>query len=110
MHRALDFMKTLSEERRLRIVMLLSRQDELCVTDMVMLLAAPQYAVSHALADLKKAGIVTCRKTSRQVFYSLTHERRGLIEQVLGSLQQEFPDEHFQPITSVASYHRILAV
>lgn len=109
MQAALDFMHMLSEERRLRIVMLLTRHDELCVSDLISLLAVPQYAVSHALAYLRQAGIVTCRKTSRQVFYAIAPEKHELVEQVITPLLRQFPEAYSQPMNSAPSYHRILA-
>lgn len=80
----LDLMfKAFADETRLRILHLLSR-GELCVCDLVEILALPQSKVSRHLAYLKKAGLVEDRKEGLWRHYSLVKPESkfhtGLVE------------------------------
>ncbi len=70
---ALDFLKLLADETRLKIIMMLSRRD-MCVCQIMAELNMSQPAVSHHLRILKKSGIVQDDKDGRWVFYSLHKE------------------------------------
>lgn len=62
--------RALSDRNRLRILNLL-REGELCVGDLVLLLAVPQPTASRHLAYLRKAGLVTARRAGLWSFYAL---------------------------------------
>ncbi len=70
MKNALDFFKVLADETRLKIIMMLSKQD-MCVCEIMEELAMSQPAVSHHLRILKKSKVVLDDKDGRWVFYSL---------------------------------------
>jgi ArsR family transcriptional regulator len=59
------------DRTRLRILSLL-RDGELCVGDIVEILQVPQPRVSRHLGHLKKAGLVTARKSGTWIHYTLT--------------------------------------
>ena len=63
--------KALSDLTRLRCVLLLAQQPELCVCDLTHALALPQPKVSHHLGNLRKAGLVLDRKQGLWCFYRL---------------------------------------
>jgi ArsR family transcriptional regulator len=63
-------LRTLGNERRLRIVHALSR-GELCVCELVDTLRRPQYEVSRDLAALRKLGLVEDRHEGSWVHYSI---------------------------------------
>ncbi|MDO6461635.1 metalloregulator ArsR/SmtB family transcription factor [Granulosicoccaceae sp. 1_MG-2023] len=67
----LDLTKSLSDELRLRIVVLLAEHSELCVCDLMNAVAADQPKVSRHLAVLKKAGIVLARRDGQWMHYRL---------------------------------------
>jgi ArsR family transcriptional regulator, arsenate/arsenite/antimonite-responsive transcriptional repressor len=68
---AVDLMfRAFSDRNRLRILHLL-RKGEMCVGDIVEILAAPQPRVSRHLAYLRKAQLVEFRKVKRWAYYSL---------------------------------------
>lgn len=75
--------RAFSDPLRLRILRLL-RGGELCVGDLVAILAAPQPTVSRHLSYLRKAGLVATRKAGLWAFYALAPGRgrfhRKLIE------------------------------
>jgi ArsR family transcriptional regulator len=59
------------DRTRLRILSLL-RNGELCVGDIVDILEVPQPRVSRHLGHLRKAGLVTARRSGLWMHYSLT--------------------------------------
>ena len=75
--------KSLSEEVRLRILLLLYEQGELCVCDLTAALELPQSTVSRHLAYLKHAGWLQDRRGGIWMYYSLVDQldaqRRSLL-------------------------------
>ena len=65
-----QFFKALSEEMRLRIVMLLA-EGELCVCDLMDILDEPQSKVSRHLAYLKHSGFTNSKRVGVWMHYSL---------------------------------------
>ncbi len=61
----------LSNPLRLKIVMLLTEHDELCVSEFSHILEMSMPAVSHALRPLRDADIVATHKLGKQVCYRL---------------------------------------
>ncbi len=70
-----DLLKVLADERRLRILALLTRR-ELCVCELVDVLGLPQYDVSRHLGRLKKIGLVTDRREGLWAYYSVPETAR----------------------------------
>ncbi len=60
--------KMLADPTRLRVLMTLQSGD-LCVADLSATLGMTQSAISHQLADLKNARLVTSEKRGKHVFY-----------------------------------------
>jgi ArsR family transcriptional regulator, arsenate/arsenite/antimonite-responsive transcriptional repressor len=63
-------LRALSEEVRLRIIMLLT-QGELCVCDVMEILDEPQSKVSRHLSYLKNSGLITAKRVGVWMHYSL---------------------------------------
>jgi len=63
--------KALSDTTRLRCILLLANQGELCVCDLTCVLALPQPRVSHHLGNLRKAGLVQDHRQGPWTFYRL---------------------------------------
>lgn len=70
-------LKALSDSTRLRCVALLSRYDELCVCEITHALGLPQPKVSHHLAALRKAGVVSDRKEGLWIHYRIKDDLPG---------------------------------
>lgn len=70
-------LKALSDETRLRMVNLLHEKDELCVCDFVNVLKITQTKASRHLSYLKNAGIVSDRRQSQWVFYSILKKKNN---------------------------------
>ena len=81
-----QFFKALADETRLRILNLLVR-GELCVCDIMKILAIGQSKASRHLAYLKNAGLVTDRREGLWMHYSLARPHGVLHRQVMEWLE-----------------------
>ncbi len=70
MEQLAQFFKALSDETRLRIMMLLM-QGELCVCDVMLVLDEPQSKVSRHLAYLKHSGLTNSKRAGVWMHYCL---------------------------------------
>lgn len=75
--------KALSDPTRLRCIALLSLRDELCVCELTEALDLPQPKVSHHLAALRKAGLVTDRKEGLWIHYRISPDLPDWAGQVI---------------------------
>ena len=74
-------LQALGNDTRYRIVRLLAAADgELCVCEFTPLLSVSESAVSHALADLSDAGLVTRRKQGSWRYYDTSDRAEQLVE------------------------------
>ena len=67
-----QFHKALSEPTRLRVLALILEYKEVCVCDLVSVLAMPQGTVSRHLSYLKKSGLVESQTRGTWRFYQIT--------------------------------------
>jgi len=68
------FFRALADETRLRILKLL-RIREMCVCEIMIALNLTQPTASHHLGILGNAGLVSCRKEGKWVYYSLADSK-----------------------------------
>lgn len=86
-------LRALGDENRLRILMLL-REREVCVLEVVGALGISQPLASSHLAVLREAGLATSLREGRRIRYSLSEEaKRGgkhrLLQQVADAIAAE---------------------
>jgi ArsR family transcriptional regulator len=67
----ITFYKCLSEDTRLKCLLLITLKDELCVCDLISALKLSQPKVSRHLAELRKCGILSDQRRGKWVFYQL---------------------------------------
>jgi len=84
--------RTLSDPTRVRIVAAL-RNGELCVCELVDALGISQSSLSSHLQICRHAGVVTTRKESRWIYYSLSTRYGPLIERIFSELRTLGSDE-----------------
>lgn len=72
--------KTLADETRLRILMLLYTEGGLCVCAIIAALLLPQSTVSRHLAYLKKSAIVIDRREGLWIYYSINRNHLLMTE------------------------------
>lgn len=65
-----DLFKLIGDTTRCRILFALDER-EMCVCDIANVLSMTKSAVSHQLATLRRSGIVRCRKSGKEVYYTL---------------------------------------
>lgn len=78
--------RAFSDRTRLRILNLLQGRDELCVCDIIAVIAAPQAKISRHLSYLRRAGLVTARKEGLWVYYRLLPASGGFHKKILECL------------------------
>ena len=90
----LKSLRLLADPNRVRIVLLLERE-ELSVAELQEILAMGQSTISTHLSQLKQAGIVEDRRTGKNIFYRLKAFGNGTQDQVLDVLRhaiKEIPE------------------
>ena len=82
-------LRALSEEVRLRIIMLLT-QGELCVCDIMEVLNEPQSKVSRHLSYLKNSGLITAKRVGVWMHYSLAELQDEASRAQLDFMKKQF--------------------
>lgn len=87
-----EIFKQLADPTRLKILLMLTREDELNVTSLCERLEASQPAVSHHLALLRMAGMVQTRRAGKSIFYSIKKDRfHFLVDLVFKAINSDGP-------------------
>lgn len=79
----IQFFKALSDVTRLKIVMLIQLENELCVCELMVSLDDNQPKISRHLAHLKRMGLLLDRKQKQWVYYRLNPNVKGWMQQVI---------------------------
>ena len=81
-------LKALSDPIRLRIILLLQSEGELCVCDLMAVLKLPQSTVSRHLAYLRRSCWVDTRREGVWMHYQLSRESCVICQEMLHILKQ----------------------
>lgn len=76
--------KVLADPVRLRLLSMIATAEEACACDLTQPLARSQPTVSHHLALLTEAGLVTREKRGRWAYYRAVPERLAVLRTALG--------------------------
>jgi ArsR family transcriptional regulator len=87
--------RALSDPTRIRVMAAL-RNGELCVCELVDALDISQSSLSSHLQICREVGVVTTRKESRWIYYSLSARYAPLIETIFSELQTLGRDEQLR--------------
>ena len=87
----LAILKCLADETRLRMLLLISQEGELCVCELMSGLCEGQSKVSRHLAQLKRAGLLSDRRKGQWVFYDLDKNIPQWLTQLLDGLSSNQP-------------------
>ena len=87
--------KALCDPTRIRVMAAL-RNGELCVCELVDALEISQSSLSSHLQICREVGVVTTRKESRWIYYSLSARYASLIETIFAELQMLGRDEQLR--------------
>jgi len=86
-------LKTLGEPTRLRLVVLLAIQGEVCVCQLAEALDEPDFKISRHLAILRSAGVVATRREGTWMYYSLA-KRTGRLSECLQACLRDCLGDH----------------
>ena len=67
----LHFFKCIADDTRLKTILLIAHEDELCVCELVAALDVSQPKISRHLAVLRQCGLLADRKQNQWVYYSI---------------------------------------
>jgi len=68
------FFKNLADDTRLKTLLLIINETELCVCELVQALGLSQPKISRHLAQLRNYGLLSDRKLGKWVFYSIAKD------------------------------------
>lgn len=64
-------LRALANETRLAIVLQLARSEEKTVSELMEAIKCEQSLLSHHLTDMRAKGVLNCRRSGKNCFYSL---------------------------------------
>jgi len=102
---AIDLFKALSDATRLKIIMLIQLEDELCVCELMVALCESQPKISRHLAQLKRMGIVLDRKQKQWVYYRLNPALKSWMHNMVIEAcndSEQFINENRAKLTTMA--------
>ncbi|MBA6224212.1 metalloregulator ArsR/SmtB family transcription factor [Colwellia sp. MB02u-18] len=97
-----EFYKNLADDIRLKSILLIAQEGELCVCELMAALAeSSQPKISRHLAVLKSSGLLLTRKQKQWVFYSINPDVATWAQQVISLTLKEninFITPHLQAL------------
>lgn len=97
----LTLMKLLSDETRLKLVLLILQEEELCVCELMTALDVSQPKISRHLAMLKKEALLIDRKQKQWVFYRINNELTQWVKCLVQQLMQSNKDYIYQELSKL---------
>jgi ArsR family transcriptional regulator len=86
---ATRFFQALADPTRLRALMLMMAEGEVCVCEITYALDEPQPKISRHLAAMRSEGYIMDRRDARWIYYSLHPELPGWMRDVLMTCKRE---------------------
>lgn len=86
------FFKCLADETRLKCLVLIVREKELCVCELTQALQVSQPKISRHLAQLRECGLLKDRREGQWIFYRLNPELPGWALDVIESTAAQHND------------------
>ncbi|MDH5367106.1 MAG: metalloregulator ArsR/SmtB family transcription factor [Cyclobacteriaceae bacterium] len=81
--------KSLSDESRIRILHLIYKKNEMCISDLEHILDFTQTKTSRHITYLKNSGILNVRKQDQWMFYFIKDELRDIIKQIFAFFDKD---------------------
>lgn len=78
-----DVFKCLADDSRIRMVLLIEREQELCVCELTCAMDASQPKISRHLALLRTCGVLADRRQGQWVYYRLHPQLPEWVQQIL---------------------------
>lgn len=102
--------KAVSDEARLRILYLLYRNKEMCISDLELTLDFTQTKTSRHINYLKNAGLLSYRKEELYIFYFVKDEMEDVVRQLIELLEKDPVLRRDQEVYQILYSNRELAV
>lgn len=100
-----ELFSLLSDETRLRCLVLIQKKGELCVCEISQIMSSIQPKISRHLALMRKSGLVSDERRGQWVYYSLNQSlpnwAKRIIESTLENLRNEEP--YYSDIKKICS-------
>jgi ArsR family transcriptional regulator, arsenate/arsenite/antimonite-responsive transcriptional repressor len=84
-----QLLKSFSDESRIRILHMLFKNKEMCISDIEMVLDFTQTKTSRHLIYLKNAGLVDSRKVDQWTYYSIKEEVVDFVDMIYRYLDKD---------------------
>lgn len=88
----LVFFKALADDTRLKCLLLIHAEAELCVCELMAALVESQPKISRHLAQLKQQGVLADRRQGQWVFYRLADDLPSWCRKVLSEVADNQPE------------------
>lgn len=88
---ALSLFKCLADETRLKCVLLVREQGELCVCELTWALELSQPKVSRHLAQLRDCGLLNTRRAGQWVYYAINSDLPDWVHAVINATAADNP-------------------
>ncbi|WP_372882528.1 metalloregulator ArsR/SmtB family transcription factor [Psychromonas sp.] len=82
-----QFFKMLSDETRVRCLLLIAREEGLCVCELTQALQESQPKISRHLAQLRQSGVLVDERIGQWVRYSVSNELPGWLRKIITGLK-----------------------
>lgn len=102
--------KACADESRLRILLLVFQNGEMCISDLETILGFTQAKTSRHLIYLKNSGILSFRRYNHWVFYQVKDEVYEIIKQVFQFLHKDQQLQSDQQVYQTLFSNRELAI
>ena len=102
--------KAVSDEARLRILHLLHKNKEMCISDLEITLDFTQTKTSRHINYLKNSGLLGYRKEELYVFYFVKEEMEDVVRQLIELLEKDPLLRRDQEVYQILFSNRELAV
>jgi len=86
---SVQFYKCLSDDSRLRVLFLVHQNQEMCISDLELILDFTQAKTSRHLSYLKNHGVLNSKKVDQWVFYYVKEEVKDLLAQTFKFVEKD---------------------
>ncbi|CAM3124091.1 MULTISPECIES: metalloregulator ArsR/SmtB family transcription factor [Vibrio] len=83
-----QFFKLLADETRMRCLLLIAREQRLCVCELTHALDESQPKISRHLAQLRQSGVLTDERQGQWVYYKVSDQLPGWLNKIIDGLKQ----------------------
>jgi ArsR family transcriptional regulator len=97
-----ELFRSLGEESRIRILHLIHRTGQMCISDMELILDFTQTKTSRHLSYLKGAGLVRGKKVDQWIYYQVSPGYTDILERLFGMMKKDA-----QLVTDLKTYRTL---